>query len=109
MAKGKKKTIASLIVSLILLAVVIAIMIASDQINSKNKDINVDRIYERDYLLEHCDCIAREILFCNFPGFEVNGSFCRNGSTITNPIRKCSAFSCDGQIVDVKMDFWEDD
>jgi hypothetical protein len=60
---------------------------------------NADHIYEEDYLNSNCDCIARERLACGFQGYELVGKLCMKESNITNPIRKCSKYNCDGEII----------
>jgi len=60
---------------------------------------NADRIYEEDYLNDNCECLARERLACGFSGYEVVGNFCMKEKNITNPIRKCSKYNCNGDII----------
>ena len=98
-----------LILVLFLLVAVVAFGIFSEKvlIGKVVEETNVDKVYEKDYIRENCECVERNIFVCGFEGFEYGGEFCEKGKEITNPIRKCSKFDCSGYIVEVNSSFYD--
>jgi len=56
---------------------------------------------EHDLLVENCECIERENLFCP-DGFELEERICVGDGKFTNVQLGCSKYDCDGKIKEVK-------
>lgn len=54
-----------------------------------------------DLLVENCDCLAHERAYC-MEGFELSehAEFCQKEGRVSNLLKGCSQFDCDGEIVD---------
>lgn len=111
MKKISMKFVLSMIIFVIFLVVILIIGINSGDflLKKSRAEIDVDKVYEREYLVDNCECIERNIYSCAFEGYEYKEGACRNNDTFTNAVRLCSKFSCSGQIVKVNETFWENE
>jgi len=97
-----------LIIALILLAIIIAISLLYNPLGH-NKDVQPsNKQQERDFYIDNCNCLKHNIKACSLQGYEYYDGACRLGGNITNPVLKCSKYDCDGQIINVGEQFWND-
>jgi hypothetical protein len=101
MSKNKNDTLLRIILIVVLVLVAVALSISYRATLKKEKidNVNVDGNFEEDYLRQNCECISRDNFACQFDGFVYEEGYCRKNNTMVNPIRKCSKYECDGEIV----------
>ena len=104
----KNEIILRIILIVVLILIAIAISIAYKATLRKermeNANLNIDNNFEEDYLRQNCECIQRNNFACQFEGFAYDNGYCRKNNTIVNPIRKCSKYDCDGELVEIKQE-----
>lgn len=71
---------------------------------------NASQFRDEDWLIDNCNCIERNRLYCGFEGFELGkGDLCWKETTVTYPVRGCSKYNCTGENYSLVNETWKKD
>ena len=97
-----------LILTLALLTIIATAFIINEKITTANTIKEQKEKQEfREWLVDNCECVEKNITRC-WEGFELSEDEkrCRKEGKITNVLKSCSRYDCDGEINEITKEYY---
>lgn len=94
--KPNKKMVVIVAILLIAVVAVFSFILIKNAITANAIREQKQMEFYQDWLVENCECLARERYYCLGDGFEIMGDYCFNAETnhASSRILGCSLYSC---------------